>query len=386
MSTKPDYKILVNEEPSSSSSSSNPTSSSSSNSPPGQTSSIVTSSLFNPSPGVRAALPIASYCCASILMTVTNKYVLSGYEFNMNFLLLTVQNIVTVTLLQTFKFLNLIKYREFDKDEARKWMPIACYLVAMIYTGSKALQYLRIPIYTIFKNLTIILIAYGEVIWFGGNISSTVMISFALMIFSSVIAGWAEIADSLSTVVDLEITLFGYFWMATNCLSSASFVLYMRKRIKLTNFKDFDTVYYNNMLSIPLLIIPSLLFEDWSAENLQKNFPADIRQQIMYAMVFSGVSAFVMSYASAWCVRTTSSTTYSMVGALNKLPLAASGILFFGDPATLANVAAIGIGFIAGLVYSYGKTVDNRPKGYQPQSIPMSVSSQSAADAAKAPK
>ena len=70
----------------------------------------------------------------------------------------------------------------------------------------------------------------------------------------------------------------------------------------------------------------------------------EVRSQMIYAMVFSGASAFAMSYASAWCVRSTSSTTYSMVGALNKLPIAASGILFFGDPATFANVTAIFIG------------------------------------------
>jgi GDP-mannose transporter len=65
---------------------------------------------------------------------------------------------------------------------------------------------------------------------------------------------------------------------------------------------------------------------------------------MIVAMVFSGASAFAMSYASAWCVRTTSSTTYSMVGALNKLPIAASGIMFFGDPATFGNVTAIIVG------------------------------------------
>lgn len=53
--------------------------------------SIVAPSIFTLSPAMRAALPIASYCFASILMTVTNKYVVSGYGFNMNFLLLTVQ-------------------------------------------------------------------------------------------------------------------------------------------------------------------------------------------------------------------------------------------------------------------------------------------------------
>lgn len=331
---------------------------------------------------MRAVLPIASYCFASILMTVTNKYVLSGYDFNMNFLLLTIQNLVTVVLLQSFKFLNLIKFRGFDKEEARKWLPIAGSLVAMIYTGSKALQFLRIPIYTIFKNLTIILIAYGEVLWFGGSVTRLMLISFGLMVFSSVIAGWADISDTMSQVVELDTTVAGYFWMATNCLSSAAFVLYMRKRIKLTNFKDFDTVYYNNLLSIPLLIVPSIIFEDWSAESLAKNFPADIRQQMIIAMIFSGASAFAMSYASAWCVRTTSSTTYSMVGALNKLPIAASGIMFFGDKATFGNVSAIIVGFIAGLVYSVAKTMANK----SPQNkdiIPMSSSSQSNADAVK---
>lgn len=34
---------------------------------------------------------ILSYCFSSILMTVTNKYVLSGLDFNLNFFLLCVQ-------------------------------------------------------------------------------------------------------------------------------------------------------------------------------------------------------------------------------------------------------------------------------------------------------
>ncbi|CEG64723.1 GDP-mannose transporter into the lumen of the Golgi [Rhizopus azygosporus] len=344
---------------------------------------VVAPSGIKLSPTARAILPIASYCFASILMTVTNKYVLSGYEFNMNFLLLTIQNLVTVFLLVVFKFFNLIKFRDFDKDEARKWLPVAISLVGMIYTGSKALQYLRIPIYTIFKNLTIILIAYGEVLWFGGRVTHLMLISFGLMVLSSVIAGWADISETLSEIVQLDTTIAGYFWMATNCITSAAFVLYMRKRIKLTNFKDFDTVFYNNILSIPFLIIPSFIFEDWSAENLAINFPSDIRQQVVMAMIFSGASAFAMSYASAWCVRTTSSTTYSMVGALNKLPIAASGILFFGDPATFGNVTAIIVGFIAGIVYSVAKTSPNSTPQNNKEIIPMSSSSQSNIDAVK---
>lgn len=45
----------------------------------------------SPPSGITGALPILSYCGSSILMTVANKYVLSGLNFNMNFLLLAVQ-------------------------------------------------------------------------------------------------------------------------------------------------------------------------------------------------------------------------------------------------------------------------------------------------------
>lgn len=44
-----------------------------------------------------------------------------------------------------------------------------------------------------------------------------------------------------------------------------------------------------------------------------------------------------------------------MVGALNKLPVAASGMLFFGDIVTFGSVSAIGLGFFAGLIYAVAK-------------------------------
>jgi GDP-mannose transporter len=45
----------------------------------------------------------------------------------------------------------------------------------------------------------------------------------------------------------------------------------MRKRIKVTGFKDWDSMFYNNFLSIPVLIVFSLLAEDWSAASFARN-------------------------------------------------------------------------------------------------------------------
>lgn len=58
--------------------------------------------------------------------------------------------------------------------------------------------------------------------------------------------------------------------MGLNCFSSAGYVLYMRKRIKHFNFKDFDTVYYNNILSLPVMLVLSLCLEGWTSGEFER--------------------------------------------------------------------------------------------------------------------
>lgn len=156
-----------------------------------------------------------------------------------------------IVAISSCKAFGLINYRDFNTDEAKKWFPVSLLLTGMLYTSIKALQFLSIPVYTIFKNLTIILIAYGEVLWFGGSVSGMSLLSFGLMVLSSVVAAWADITHALNAHAGDAVTgeaaeklatlNAGYIWMGLNCFCSAGYVLGMRKRIKLTNFKDFDS-------------------------------------------------------------------------------------------------------------------------------------------------
>lgn len=311
-----------------------------------------------------ATIAILSYCGSSILMTVTNKYVLSGHSFNLNFFMLCVQSSVCILTIQTLKITGVINFRDFRKDEAKKWIPVTVLLVGMIYTATKALRYLSIPVYTIFKNLAIIFIAYGEKLVFGNKVTSLALLSFGLMIFSSIIAAWADISHALDTHADASSHVAslnaGYAWMLSNCFCNALFVLTMRKRIKVTGFKGYDTTFYNELLAIPILGASSILTEDWSSANINANFPPESRFSVFFAIVLSGFCAVFISYTSAWCVRVTSSTTYSMTGALNKLPLAISGLIFFDAPVTLASVSAIFFGFVSGIVYALAKIMQNK--------------------------
>lgn len=64
----------------------------------------------------------------------------------------------------------------------------------------------------------------------------------------------------------------------------------------------------------------------------------------------------------------------SMVGALNKLPVAASGMIFFGNAVTLGSVSAVGVGFFAGLVYAVAKNNQKKAETAAQQGIiPMTT-------------
>lgn len=322
-----------------------------------------------------ATVSILAYCLASISMTVANKYCVSGPKWNMSFFFLACQFSICVVAIQVCKVTGLISgLSSFDSEKAKKCLPIALLLVGMTYTGTQALQFLPVPVYTIFKNLTIIVIAYGEVLWFGGRVLPTALLAFGLMVLSSVVAAWSDIQNvvhdfgpgtstaSLEASAKLATLNAGYAWMGLNVFCSAAYALSMRKVLKKIGFKEWDAMFYNNLLSIPILIIGTILTEDWSDSNIQQNFPLDSRHRQIFAMLYSGLGTIFISYATAWCIRITSSTTYSMVGALNKLPIAVSGLVFFGDPVTVGGVSAIALGFISGLVFTWAKISDEARK------------------------
>jgi GDP-mannose transporter len=130
---------------------------------------------------------------------------------------------------------------------------VSVFFVGMIYTGTKSLQFLSVPVYTIFKNLTIIVIALGEVRWFGGKVTSLLLLSFGLMVLSSVVAAWADIQAALNGVghtgeaaAAISTLNAGYAWMGLNVICTASYVLGTRKFITSLNFKDWDSKSFSN--------------------------------------------------------------------------------------------------------------------------------------------
>ena len=145
-------------------------------------------------------------------MIYTNKLVLSVYYFSYAATLLLFQSIVATVLLRLLALFGAIKLEPFSLATARNWAPVTVFFGLMLYTGSKTITYLSIPVLTVFKNMTNLMIAFGDWYFFGQTVTPAIIGSFVVMTAGSLLVGFT----------DLEFNLRGYVWMSMNCLAQVT--------------------------------------------------------------------------------------------------------------------------------------------------------------------
>ena len=188
-------------------------------------------------------------------MTLLNKFVLSGFGVSMVFFVLACQAFMcSLILIILEKYVQSVTFKKLDKASVKQFFPVSVSMALMLFTSGKALEHMDIPVFTIFKNLTIIVIAYGDHILNSVPITRLMVLAFVLMVCSSLVAAGN----------DLQFSYIGYFWTILNVFSSAYYVLFIRKKIRKLQFREYDTVFYNNMLVLPMFTFLSVFGDQWS--------------------------------------------------------------------------------------------------------------------------
>lgn len=106
-----------------------------------------------------------------------------------------------------------------------------------------------------------------------------------------------------------------------------------------------------DLISIPMLLILSFIMEwEQGRETWDKYFGAFAADNasefnsLLVGIIISSACTFAISFSTAWCIRMNGATTYSMVGALNKLPIAVFGMVFFDAVVNFASVSSVLVG------------------------------------------
>ncbi|PNH05705.1 GDP-mannose transporter GONST1, partial [Tetrabaena socialis] len=299
-----------------------------------------------PPPARVAGLPAVfmaglSYCMASGCMVLLNKHALGSFGFTCPNSLLCFQCALTVLLVKASGMLGVVKLQPLKRDLVAVWFPVNVLFVLMLGSGFYALKGMGIGMFSVWKHLANIFIAVGDVFFFKKSYGWPVWGTLALMIVSAVVGA--------ST--DVRFSWVGYSWQLANCFFTAAYALYLRKVMDTVSNYTVDKVkmYYNNLLSIPLIL--GLMYAFGEYDSLQHQ-PALSNPVFLGVALLGGFLGFAISFTSLWFLSQTTATLFSLVGSLNKIPLAIVGMLAFHEPTNLKNLSSILIGLGAGVLFT----------------------------------
>eukprot|EP00128_Syssomonas_multiformis_P007338 Colp12_sorted_trinity150504_noHs@3736 len=301
---------------------------------------------------LEAVFATVAYGICSMGMIYSNKFVLSTYHFEYPSAFLSIQAIIAVFLLEFMGKFGLVKVEPLRTETMKKWLPVTAIFCAMLYTSTQSLAYLTIPVVTVFKNCTNLLVAYGDKYFYGQQVSFGVLCSLLLMVVGSIVSGYT----------DLSFNLVGYIWMTLNCVATAAYALYLRRAKKTTELGEWGMALYNNFLTAAFLLPASILAGE--SEGVM-NFRGWNDPPFLTALIGSGLVGTGLSLSVFWLVGVTSPTTYSIIGSLNKIPLTVVSVLFFDTPMTPGGQISIAFGLLSGVFFAIAKNREreNQQKG-----------------------
>lgn len=291
----------------------------------------------------------ASYFMASVCLSLTNKAVFSRDDFDFPLSVLASQALVTVTLLFAGSQMRLSPAVHFDAQLARRMAPITLLFVSMLWTSSKALRYCSVPVVTIFKNLSVVAITVYERAVYSDRSSVGVVLSLMCMLAGSLVAGAG----------DLQFSSVGYSWMLLNVICTVCHLAAVRAWLRHTASSTAKT-FHNQLFALGIFAVAAVMDGEWRPYGPSQlpAFPsrlAAMPHSFQAGFLLSTVLGLLINIASFWALQVTSGTTYSFVGASNKIPSAVLGHFLFSSDLTTLGWLGVIFGLASGLGFAVSK-------------------------------
>lgn len=292
------------------------------------------------------------YSVMSIAMILANKLILSTYQFDFPNVLLLLQCVMSLGLVFLGSQLGVLHVVDkIEKDKLLQWLPVNVFFLLMLLSGFYSLKYMSVPMFMVFKNTNNVLVTIGDWFLFDQPVTGLIVWSLVLLI----------VATLLSAKEDLEYTYEGYIWTAVNMVSSTGYLLYLRYAMNRTRLTQIGMVVHNNFLSVPLVLVADFVSkQDVSKFAVKLDVDNTYDRWFFLLFLFNGIVGSLLSLASFFCVQATSPTTFSMVGALNKIPMAFLGVYMFGAKMTWLGVLYVGLSLVSGGLYAVAKVRQQR--------------------------
>jgi len=289
-------------------------------------------------------IPCVCYATSSAYMTLTQKYVVMSLK-EVKSIFLFYQNFAALFLFFPAYFgwlkrFNITRYDFWDTKVALRVLPLGITYTVMLYSSNYALSLLTVPMVSVLKNLGPILITVTEAYMDEKTLSRYTLISMVMLVLGSLVAGFN----------DLKYDTIGYLSMFFNVSTNLLHVQLTKYIQKSGGIKKEVVLHYQSVFMC-ILLLPLLAGQNIPL-ILSKLMMQDL--DVLVAFLSTGINGIVIALCSMWCIEKTSGSTYSMVGALNKIPSSILGLIIFNDPIDVLNLLGVAIGLLGGIVFTFG--------------------------------
>lgn len=232
------------------------------------------------------------------------------------------QCFVAAVLVRIFAATGLIRVEPFNWAIVRVWYPVNLIFVSMIATSFWALKDLGVPMATVLKNMTNLMVVTAEYFMYGRVYNAGIWATMGLMVLSAICGAFTDLAFSPA----------GYFWAIVNSGFTAANMLYLKivmEKVKAytsngEKLDEFSMVFYNNVLSLPLIFL-MMVFRGELSIVLEQ--PDLYNPAFLIVATLSGIVGFAISFCVLWFLSTTSPTTFSLVVSRCRCAVKGGGVL-----------------------------------------------------------
>lgn len=235
--------------------------------------------------GVQTSLYMAALFCALFVSTnFVNKYVLSVLRFTYPTIFQGWQTLVGAVVLKMLIAAGQVEpiLKGMERKDIAPWVPGMMMFLVSIYSGSRALANLPVPVFFSLQNTVVVF-----------KVMTQLLVKRQLLSWFSYVMVMASLFSALGVpVTDPQFSSEGYFWMAIHVLSNGCFYVYtnlMKGRLKL---RSLDRLYCCYIYSVVMLAPCSYLLGD-ALEAV--NFPYLYLTKFYLGCVFSGILGILLN-------------------------------------------------------------------------------------------
>lgn len=292
----------------------------------------------------RSVALCALYGCTSVSITFFNKAVFSVYRFHFPCTVTLLQIVVCLMFLRLAAAAGRISLPPVTKEMSRLVYPLTLCWWTYVVSGLIALRYLNVPMFSTLRKGTALLVLVGERLVLGRTAPAPVWAAISVMVSGGILAG----------LTDLTMSVPGYVFVAICCVATAMYLIMIVRVGSASKLDTFGLLYYNNLLSLPLMLGYLLLCTSEVRGVLAYPRLGDL--QFWAFLLVSASQATLLNIAIFMCTKVNSPLATTVTGQAKDLITVSVGLFLFGDVKISApNLCGLALALIGSMLYSYVK-------------------------------